>query len=85
MYWVKSEKVGNIEQTKEFVIGKITDLLEDKAEVKENMQLIGGETLLDSMKIVKDCFALEDLADEHDFEFDWTSEVAMSKYSQYVS
>jgi|TARA_B110000967_G_C18428998_1_gene337536 hypothetical protein len=34
------------------------------------MQLVGGETLLDSMKLVEVCLALEDLADEHGFKFD---------------
>lgn len=43
------------------------------------MQLIGGEALLDSMNLVEVCLLLEDLADEHDFEFDWTSESAMSR------
>ena len=31
------------------------------------------------MKLVEVCVALKDLADEHGFEFDWTSESAMSK------
>ena len=31
------------------------------------------------MKLVEVCLALEDIADEHEFEFDWTSESAMSK------
>ena len=68
-----------IEQAKEIVISAITNALERKSEVTENMQLIGGESLLDSMKLVEVCLALEDLADEHGFEFDWTSEAAMSK------
>jgi acyl carrier protein len=68
-----------IDQAKEIVISAITNALERKAEVTENMQLIGGESLLDSMKLVEVCLALEDLADEHGFEFDWTSEAAMSK------
>ena len=69
----------NIEKTKEIVICAINDTLEGKAEITEEMQLIGGESLLDSMKLVEVCLALEDLADEHGFEFDWTSEAAMSK------
>ncbi len=69
----------NIEQAKEIVISAITNALEGDAEVTENMQLIGGESLLDSMNLVEVCLALEDLADEHGFEFDWTSEAAMSK------
>ena len=69
----------NIEQAKEIVLEAISEVLEGKAEVAENMQLIGGESLLDSMKLVEVCLALEDLADEHGFEFDWTSEAALSK------
>ena len=69
----------NIKQAKKIVISAIKDALEDKVEVSEDMQLIGGESLLDSMKLVEVCLALEDLADEHAFEFDWTSEATMSK------
>ena len=69
----------NIEQAKEIVISVINDVLESKSNVSEEMQLIGGESLIDSMNLVEVCLALEDLADEHGFEFDWTSDVAMSK------
>tara|TARA_B110000444_G_C18748403_1_gene551476 strand:- start:706 stop:981 length:276 start_codon:yes stop_codon:yes gene_type:complete len=69
----------NIEQAKKIVISVINDTLEKKVEVTENMQLIGGESLLDSMSLVQVCLALEDLSDEHGFDFDWTSEAAMSK------
>ena len=31
------------------------------------------------MGLVEVCLALEDIADEHGFEFDWTSETALSK------
>ena len=73
------KEIVNIEQAKEIVISAISDALEGKADVTEDMQLIGGESLLDSLKLVEVCLALEDLADEHGFEFDWTSESAMSK------
>ena len=69
----------NLEKAKEIVISAINDSLQHKAEITEEMQLIGGESLLDSMKLVEVCLALDDLADEHGFEFDWTSEAAMSK------
>ena len=69
----------NIDQAKEIVIFVINDALEGKAEISEEMQLIGGASSLDSMKLVEVCLALEDLADEHEFEFDWTSEAAMSR------
>ena len=69
----------NIEQAKEIVISAINTALEGKAEITKHTQLIGGEAILDSMKLVEVCLALEDLADERGFEFDWTSEAAMSK------
>ena len=69
----------NIEKAKEIVISAITNALEDKVNISEEMQLIGGESLLDSMKLVEVCLELEDLAEEYGFEFDWTSEATMSK------
>lgn len=68
-----------IEQAKKIVIAVISDALQGKSEISEDMQLIGGDALLDSMKLVEVCLALEDIADENSFEFDWTSEAAMSK------
>ena len=69
----------NIEQAKKIVIKAISEVLKGKKKISEDMQLIGGEALLDSMNLVEVCLLLEDLADEHDFEFDWTSETTMSK------
>lgn len=69
----------DIENAKKIVINTISELLEGKVVVVDDMQLIGGEALLDSMKLVEVCLSLEDLADENGFEFDWTSETAMSK------
>ena len=76
---LEDKKKVNIEQAREIVISAITEALGGKAEISEDMQLIGGAPLLDSMKLVEVCLALEDLADEQGFEFDWTSEAAMSK------
>ena len=47
--------------------------------ITKDTPLIGGGSALDSMKLVEVCLALEDLAEENGFEFDWTSEAAMSK------
>ena len=69
----------NIKTAQEIVIEVINEALENKEEVLADMQLIGGNSLLDSMKLVEVCIALEDIADDHDFEFDWASEAAMSK------
>ena len=76
---IEIEVEMNNQQAKEIVSTAISTLLEGKIDITEDMQLIGGESLLDSMKLVEVCLALEDLADEHGFEFDWTSEAAMSK------
>lgn len=69
----------NIDQAKQIVIAAIDTLLEEKPDISEDTQLIGGDSLLDSMALVELCLALEDSADQHGFEFDWTSESAMSK------
>ena len=62
------------------VFDAITALLEDKSlVVADDTPLIGGESLLDSMKLVELCLALEDKATDLGFEFDWTSDAAMSE------
>mgnify|MGYP000654451959 CR=1 FL=1 len=57
----------------------ITGVVEHKALVTDETHLIGGNAVLDSMKLVEVCLMLEDIADENGFEFDWTSEATMSK------
>ena len=69
----------NIEEAKQSVITAVTYVLEGTTIVTEDMELIGGNASLDSMKLVEVCLALEDIAQEQGFEFDWTSETAMSK------
>jgi acyl carrier protein len=69
----------NLEKAKTIVIEVIETSLEGEAKVSNDMKLLGGDSLLDSMKLVEVCLALEDIADENGFEFDWTSETAMSK------
>ena len=71
-----------IEQAIKIVIEAISDVLKGKTEtfeISEDIKLIGEESLLDSMNLVEVCLLLEDLAEEHGFEFDWTSEAAMSR------
>ena len=55
------------------------DSINNNIELNSKTKLISEESILDSMGIVEVCVALEDFADEHGFEFDWTSETAMSK------
>lgn len=68
------------ESVKSDVFSQISQLLENKSlTVTDDMPLIGGESVLDSMKLVELCLALEDMAADMGFEFDWTSDAAMSR------
>lgn len=65
---------------KKEVFLQISQLLENKQlTVTDDMALIGDVSILDSMKLVELCLALEDKAAEIGFEFDWTSDSAMSR------
>jgi len=62
------------------VFDAIRALLDDSAQaVDAHTPLIGDGRVLDSMKLVELCLALEDIATALGFEFDWTSESAMSR------
>lgn len=69
----------NIDEAKKIVVNIIETILEGEANVSDDMQLIGGDSLLDSIKLVEVCLELEDTALGKGFEFDWTSDSAMSK------
>ncbi len=70
----------NSDTVKTEIFNQIAILLEDKMlAVTDDMPLIGGGCVLDSMKLVELCLALEDKAAEIGFEFDWTSDAAMSR------
>ena len=54
--------------------------IEDKTiRLTDDTPLIGDGSILDSMKLVELCLTLEDFAEEKGFEFDWTSDQAMSR------
>lgn len=62
------------------VYKEISLLIQDKSLlITDEMPLIGGESILDSMQLVELCLALEDKATYMGFEFDWMSESAMSR------
>lgn len=68
------------DSVKSEVFSQISQLLENKSlTVTDDMPLIGGESVLDSMKLVELCLALEDKAADIGFEFDWTSDATMSR------
>ena len=57
----------------------ISEITNGDVQAFGDMNLIGRNASLDSMKLVELCLALEDRANELGVEFDWTSESAMSK------
>lgn len=63
----------------EIVIHAIEKVLGEGSPVRLEMSLIGDNALLDSMQLVELCLALEDQAEENDFEFDWASDATMSR------
>ena len=65
---------------KQKIFSEIKDLVDDAAfEIADDTPLLGNGSVLDSMKVVTLCIALEDLAADHGFDFDWTSDAAMSR------
>lgn len=69
-----------MEEIKHEVFNIIQNAIEDKnIQVTDDTTLIGDGGVLDSMKLVELCLALEDFAEEKGFEFDWTSDKAMSR------
>ena len=68
-----------IKEAKKIVISQILSVLGYEMEIQDDLQLIGVGSLFDSMMLVELCLALEDCAEKHNFEFDWTSDATMSK------
>lgn len=69
----------DLEEANKIVIKIINNILNNRVKVKKEMQLIGADSMLDSMKLVEVCVALEDIAEKNNFEFDWTSDATMSR------
>ena len=77
---IQGFQMSSTESLKSEVFSEISKLLENKSQkVTDDMPLIGSESVLDSMKLVELCLALEDKAADMGFEFDWTSDAAMSR------
>ena len=69
-----------MEAIKHDVFQIILNVIEDKTiQITDDTPLIGDGRVLDSMKLVELCLTLEDFAEEKGFEFDWTSDQAMSR------
>lgn len=61
------------------VLQKIETLVPHCENLDDQTILLGDGSILDSMKLVQLCVELEDLANEYGFDFDWTSQNAMSR------
>ena len=61
---------------------KILNIIKEESENKQNINLktnlVGNNAVIDSKSLIGVCLSLEDLSNELGFEFDWTSEKAMS-------
>jgi acyl carrier protein len=72
----------NLQDIINFIIDFSHSKLEERGieeKLNEESFLVGADSLLDSMDLVELCLSIEDLAEENNFSFDWTSEEAMSK------
>ena len=76
---IKGFKNLDLLQSKALVKNAIAEVLGDTFEISDQMPLIGSQAQLDSIRLVSLCLTLEDLSEQFGFEFDWTSENAMSK------
>lgn len=64
----------------EQVLEEVRLLLKERSvAVNLDTELIGEHGVMDSMSLVELCLRLEDKASVLGFEFDWTSETAMSQ------
>ena len=71
----------NAEEAKKRVMASITEITDGEVEPTEEMNLIGKDARLDSMKLVELCLSLEDQAGDIGFAFDWTSELDLIQIS----
>ena len=66
------------------IINIVKELVEDYTiDIDENTPLIGENSLLDSMNIVNLCIRLEDIANDQNFNFDWSGETMSKSKSMF--
>tara|TARA_B100001778_G_C18312936_1_gene505149 strand:- start:229 stop:510 length:282 start_codon:yes stop_codon:yes gene_type:complete len=58
---------------------EITKKISKNKKISFKSELIGSSSFIDSMTLVQLCITLEDFSNKLKFEFDWTSEKAMSR------
>ena len=68
------------------IINEIYELIENKElQINNETPLIGDDSPLDSMNIVSLCVRLEEIAEEMNFEFDWSGETMSKSKSMFLS
>ena len=71
--------MSNREEIEASIKAFIYDINSDLSdELNGESTLVGGKRVLDSLGLVELCLRLEELSQELDFDFDWTSASAMS-------
>ena len=60
------------------ILEEISALENSKISLDENSMILSGDYNFDSMALVQLCISLEEKSNKFGFDFDWTSEKAMS-------
>ena len=60
------------------LVKEFSELKAEEVNISEDSALVGPNSSLDSMSLVQLCLALEEKSHTFGFNFDWTSEKAMS-------
>lgn len=70
----------NLSEVKSLVMLEVARCIRDKsAPISVSTILVGENGNVDSITLIELCVGLEDRASELGFEFDWTSDAAMSR------
>lgn len=70
----------------EIIIKEIYEIIENKdIKITTSTALIGDDSPLDSMNIVSLCVRLEEIAEEMNFEFDWSGETMSKSKSMFLN
>ena len=70
----------------EIIIKEIYEIIENKdIKITASTALIGDDSPLDSMNIVSLCVRLEEIAEEMNFEFDWSGETMSKSKSMFLN
>ena len=70
--------------TQEEIIEIIKNVSEvNDIEINADTQLIGGDSYIDSMGLIQLCMELEEISAKKGFQFDWTSEKALSTTNSF--